>query len=594
MKLLHSILAVSVLAGLLLLTTCKKHDLTSNGNPGTPPNYSNPNTAAPVLASVSGTIVDENDDPLSNVTVRAAGKSLITDLQGYFRFDSIMLDKVASLVTAEHTGYFKAYRVFPAGSNDLETIRIKMIPKAKTGNVSGNSGGTVTLPDNAQLSLGAGSVINKLTNQPYTGTVSVYAVTIDPTASDIGEIVPGSFLAVDKNNQRMLLRSYGMMDMELAGASGEPLQLAPGKKASVKFVIPSSQLAQAPATINLWSVDETTGLWKDENLTATRSGNYYMADVTHFSSWNCDISEPTVSLGLTLRGQTGDTIKFTEVRIRATGSDSWSVQGYSDQNGQVQGNVPLGLPLHIEVRDRCGAIIYEQDLPALDKDKDLGVINVTLSQKSIVTFKGLVSNCAGQPLPSGYVQIFFQDQVYLNPISNGNYSFTTTRCPDPSTAIVYAVDPSGNRSAPQNVLVNSGTATVPLIQLCGSSGDEFIDYSIDNLSYSLKSLNKDQFHCIVLDTMVNIAGASVKDSTVNFGTFFFISPNSSSTTTSNIFVTSNNRGFIPLNVVTINITHYATTVGQFMEGNFKGPFIVQDSTGKTTIVDCKFKLLRLL
>src|SRR5690348_15701329 len=81
MKLLHSILAVSVLACLLLLTTCKKHDLSSNGTPNTPPNYNNPNTANPVLASVAGTIVDENDNPLVSVTVRAAGKSRITDPQ---------------------------------------------------------------------------------------------------------------------------------------------------------------------------------------------------------------------------------------------------------------------------------------------------------------------------------------------------------------------------------------------------------------------------------------------------------------------------------------------------------------------------------
>jgi hypothetical protein len=593
MKLLHSSLAVSVLAGLLLLTTCKKHDLPSNGNPGIPPNYNNPNTSKPVLASVAGTIVDDRDNPLGGVTVRAAGKSLITDLQGYFRFDSIMLDKSASLVTAEHTGYFKAFRVFPAGSNDLETIRIKLIPKDKTGTVAGSSGGSVTLPDNAQITLGAGAVINKLTNQPYTGTVSVYAATIDPTAADIGERVPGSFLAVDKNNQRVVLRSYGMMNMELEGASGEPLQLAPGKKASVKFAIPTSQVAQAPATIDLWSVDETTGLWKDENLTATKSGNFYVAEVTHFSSWNCDIPDPTVLLIFTLRGPGGDTIKLTPVRIRTTGPDPWSAQGYSDLTGEVKGNVPMGKPLHVEVRDNCHHIVYEQDVPALYEDKDLGVVTITPSQQSMVTFKGIVTNCSGQPLASGNVQIFFQDQIYVNPITNGSYNFTTARCPDPENAIVYAIDQSGHRSTPQNVLVNAGTVTVPPIQLCGSAGDEFIDYSIDNKPYSIKAQNQDLFYCFVLDTTVYIAGNSVRDTTIHFTAFFSSPSNNGSITTSDLLVMANNQVFVPLSPVTINITHYAATVGQYMEGNFKATLTAPD-TNKTGVVDCKFKLLRLM
>src|SRR5689334_8870775 len=123
---LHTPLSVSVLAGLLFLTTCKKHDLPSNGNPGNT-NYNNPNTSSPVLASVAGIIVDENDDPVSGVTVHASGKTKLTDPRGYFQFDSIQLDKEASLVTAEHPDYFKAYRVFSAGTNDRETIRIKLI-----------------------------------------------------------------------------------------------------------------------------------------------------------------------------------------------------------------------------------------------------------------------------------------------------------------------------------------------------------------------------------------------------------------------------------------------------------------------------------
>jgi hypothetical protein len=75
--------------------------------------------------------------------------------------------------------------------------------------------------------------------------------------SDIPETVPGSFQAVDANNFRVLLKSYGMMAVQLEGQSGELLQIATGKTARLRFTIPNSLSGAAPSTIPLWSLDET-------------------------------------------------------------------------------------------------------------------------------------------------------------------------------------------------------------------------------------------------------------------------------------------------------------------------------------------------
>ena len=50
----------------------------------------------------------------------------------------------------------------------------------------------------------------------------------------------------------------------------------------------ASQTGIAPETINLWYFDEENGYWKEEGQ-AIKDGNKYVAEVTHFTWWNCDI-----------------------------------------------------------------------------------------------------------------------------------------------------------------------------------------------------------------------------------------------------------------------------------------------------------------
>jgi hypothetical protein len=126
--------------------------------------------------------------------------------------------------------------------------------------------------------LPANGVVIKSNNQSYSGSVKVYAAVIDPTSTDIAQIVPGSFQGTDADNFRVLLKSYGMLAVDLEGNSGEKLQIAAGKTAKLKFTIPSTLRSTAPATIPLWSVDENTGLWKEEGI-ATKTSDYYEGDV---------------------------------------------------------------------------------------------------------------------------------------------------------------------------------------------------------------------------------------------------------------------------------------------------------------------------
>ena len=137
------------------------------------------------------------------------------------------------------------------------------------------------------ISLPSNSVVNVATDAPYTGTVNVAVHWIDPTAVDLDQIMPGDLRGIDETGSLKGLKTFGMTAVELTSASGELLQIASGKKATLTMPVPPALLSNAPSSIPLWYFDEINGLWKQDG-TATKTGNTYVGDVSHFSFWNCD------------------------------------------------------------------------------------------------------------------------------------------------------------------------------------------------------------------------------------------------------------------------------------------------------------------
>jgi hypothetical protein len=218
------------------------------------------------------------------------------------------------LVVAQKSGYFKALRSFSATSGTNQ-VTIKLIKKTLTGSVSATAGGDVVTSNGTKVTLPANGIVVASTSAAYTGTVNAYVSYIDPTASDIDQTIPGSYMANDKDGKRVMLTSFGMMAVELEGASGEKLQIKSGSKATLNMPIPSSVQGSAPSSIALWSIDEATGLWKEEG-TATKTGSSYIGEVAHFSFWNTDVSVPSVNLQMTLKDAAGQPLVHVLVRLK--------------------------------------------------------------------------------------------------------------------------------------------------------------------------------------------------------------------------------------------------------------------------------------
>src|SRR5262245_194970 len=142
---MQRLLTVILILGIAIMgLNCQKE---VSFDPGTVNN--NPN---PITATVQGNIKDENGRPAMGVTIKLGSKTAITNARGYFRISNASLDKSASLVTAEKSGYFKAYRVFGATSG-VNQVSIQLLPKILAGTVNTSTGGEVSLANGSKVKL---------------------------------------------------------------------------------------------------------------------------------------------------------------------------------------------------------------------------------------------------------------------------------------------------------------------------------------------------------------------------------------------------------------------------------------------------------
>ncbi len=361
---------------------------------------------SPIIATVLGTIVDENEAPAMGVVIKVGTKTTTTNDKGYFRINNALVDKNASLVIAEKMGYFKSYRTFKVSSG-ANRVSIKLIKKSLIGTIP-STGGIVTLSNGSSIELPANSVV-KVGGINYDGNIQVYANYIDPTAKDIYRKIPGSLMADDLTKKRVLLTSYGMLAVELESTSGEKLQIAEGKTATLSSLIPASIRSTAPSAISMWFIEEATGIWKEEGK-ATKIGNNYSGTVKHFSFWNCDVSTNTVNISLTLKNKSGDPLMHVPVVLERMGAIRGFAHGYTDSLGQVNGLVPQNEPLKLIIWDPCNMAVDSISIGPFQQDTNMGVITIDDHTFS-TTIKGRLLSCNGAPVSNGYPIVYNEKEV---------------------------------------------------------------------------------------------------------------------------------------------------------------------------------------
>lgn len=576
-------LAAIMFAIMALAGNCRKSEL-SFEDPGGGGN------GKTVTFSLSGRVLDKNNAPVTQAEVKAGANTTRTDANGNFTFTNIELPKKAAYVTVDKSGYFQGSRTFVAHERSVNYVSIRLIEKELTGTFAAAGGGTVTLSSGGSINFQPNSIVDAATSSAYAGAVSVSAYFIDPSNPGFINEMPGDLRGVTTSGEERGLQSFGMMAVELSGASGQKLQLASGKPATITFAIPASLVASAPATIPLWYFDEVTGLWKEEG-SAVKQGNSYVGTVKHFSFWNCDAPFPLVSFDATVRDQKGHPVPNVTVTIRKVNNTSFGA-AITDELGRVSGLIPANEALELTVTDRCGNVLYTKNIGPYSSNVNYGSITITMQPQATVVITGSAVNCSNAAVTNGFVNITLDGMNYRATLSNGNFTISIIRCnASPVQAQIFAEDiAAGQQGSVSLLAVTSGNANAGQLSACGTSTDQFVNYSISGVNYAFTSPN-DTFTWYFIDsvgTKSNYMQAS-NSNQINYLGLYYNGSTVTGSFTGDITIAHANSKYEGSNT-SINITQYGT-VGQFVTGTFTGNVFLGSSTTPLPITG-SFKVRR--
>jgi len=387
---------------------------------------------------VFGVITDENNTPIAGATVSLNSETTMTDQYGGFSGVGIAVTE-KTVLKVNYNGYFQSIHLLDLVGKKVHKVEIKLQKKKLVGSFDASSGATTEIDggdSEASVAFPAGGYAT-LSGRPYAGNVNVYARFANIASPNFIQTVPGTMTAVDNNGVLSNLRTFGMMEVLLTDDIGNPLQLK-NSTATLTMPIASSQTSTAPESIPLWYLDEKTAIWKQEGA-ATKQGDKYVGTVSHFTWWNCDISQPA-SERAAIKGrtviQTHDGIapvQGVDVYSELGGSGSTEADGTFGYTSVA--SVTSGVPLTIRFSKpytNCISQTITVNIPALSVGQvyDMGDIDVSSLLQDAKTFTGKVYLCNNTPAGELIqVRAYNIDNIYLGGTStNTNSEFTMVTC----------------------------------------------------------------------------------------------------------------------------------------------------------------------
>ena len=555
------------------------------------------NTSPNISMNVAGRVTDEQGKPVQGAQIIGLNGTAVTNINGEFSLKNVSAYDQAAYIQVKKNGFFTGSRTYVASQGQTHYIEVELLSNATSGSVNAATGGTVSIASGASVTLPANGVVTKASNTAYTGTVNVAVKWIDPTSDALPRQMPGDLRGINENNAEMGLQSFGMLAVELTGASGEALQVATGKMAGLKFPVPASILATAPTTIPLWSFNETNGLWKYEG-TATKNGSNYEGQVSHFSFWNCDAQFPVVDFKATIKDQNGNPIKHAMVKIKRTAPNS-ATYGYTDTMGVVKGKIPKNEALVLEVYmpyNACNTVLHTQNIGPFAAAASINV-TVTLTAATAATITGNVINCTGGTVTGGLVEMVLGNRIYRSHISaTGTFSFFVNMCGATQTATLLAIDSATNQQGTATTItINTGANAAGTLTACGTSSAQFINYTFNGVAEAFLPPNDSlNAYSNTAQGGTQISGFSITGGTSNFRELSFgfngFAIGTFPLTSLNLRSGNNFAGLVQSSPINVTVTEYGTTAGSYIAGNFSG--MIGDSLTANKAITCTFRVRR--
>ncbi|NOT37410.1 MAG: hypothetical protein HOP11_08540 [Saprospiraceae bacterium] len=445
-----------------------------------------------VESGVFGKIIDPLGNPAAGVEVSYDKTVVLTDKYGVFLLQNQFMNTQGAQVKLRKSGYFEIHKTVIPIKGKIVNLSAQLVARKVTKTIPSASGGKVESNGTASVSFQANSFKTK-NGSSYSGNVNVYTYYLDPTTERTQLEMPGNLTGRNKDGKFVVLRSMGMLMVELEDASGNALQLDPQFPAELSTPIPVSLSSKAEATIPLWYFDASKGGWIEEG-SANKVGDKYVGKVTHFTIWNCDVPFQSVMVKFRFVDQSGNPIGnyyFTVNDI--TGNRT--AAGQTNNDGSFLDIFPQNSNFEL--------YIYNCNTPTLIKlfqtttiDLDLGDVVITLPKQ--FELKSLVNDCNNIPIKQAYAIITSSNAntyiPYLIP-SNGEFSYKNIFC-NPEEIKIKFVDLTNLKESTEysvNLVSSQSIYDLGIIQLCNQFNDyikiNYLGKEITVIGRQLKDTN---------------------------------------------------------------------------------------------------------
>ena len=552
----------------LLCGSCDTND--SDTGPGSS-DFSQ-NFGSEVNRSFMGRVVDTNNNPIPQVSIKIGAKSAVTDSNGVFIIMDAGVHEKFAFMTATKTGYIDGSRSM-VPTTGINNVKIMLIQSPPVQTIASGISSEVALPSGTTVKFDG--EFEDESGNPYSGNISVSLYHLESSNENMGELMPGMLYAETETGEEAVLKTFGMLNVELRGSAGQKLQIATGHTAKIEMLIDDSQLSTAPPSIPLWHFDEVNGYWKEEG-SATKIGSKYIGEVAHFSWWNYDAFSSMVNLTLTVTDASGNPLSNIGVHL-TTPSGFTSNTQFTNSNGQVSGIVPANQTLTAILDDVTICNLSNSTIGPFSIDTVLSIVASSTNTQT-ATIQGSIIQCNNLPMDYGYITITNGPEVQFMNITDGTFTFNFLLCSGVEPNFVMnAYNYNGQTSTGDiNFTYTFPVTTLGPIVICNPNA-EFLTYQVDNDP-------EITFYAFEVSGLVGVPGFFIHSSLDGQEGFYI----NSSTSTPGIYNTDTFQITGPAiylgpslpNTIAFNLSSYGE-VGTFVDLTISGTYT--DFTGTHTV-----------